>query len=62
MRDIKRVSTLLGRGIFAIIVGYKGFYKRIFGIGRYNRDKRKSDILKIKNNTKLIRRSSRNPI
>ena len=59
---IFNISTLSGRGIFAVTVGRKCFYKRIFGIGRHNRDKRKGDASKIENNTKLTRGSGRNPI
>jgi hypothetical protein len=42
IRDIKYVSTPLNRGIFAVIVRSYGYSKRIFRIGRHNKEKRKN--------------------
>jgi hypothetical protein len=40
-RDIKRVSTLSNRGIFAVTVGSQSCSKRVFEIGRHNIEERK---------------------
>ena len=42
MQDIKRVSTPLNRGIFAVTVRSYSYSKRIFRIGRHNKEKRKN--------------------